>query len=782
MREVRVEGCAHVDPVIVRQSIHIETGMVLDRAAVRLIQSDIRSLMDTGQFADVQVEREDILEDGNVVAVRLVYAILEKPVIVEVRFLGNDAYGQRRLRRELGLGDGELVFYDENVKRDLISTMRDFYRSKSYPDASVQIETETTELEDELLMTVTLNEGSKLPVRKITFNGNTAYTDRELKKFMETKRSWWIVITNEYDESVLNRDLLALRFAYRDKGYLDAKVTAGELITTDKGITVPIEIQEGLPYTVRTVSIEGNSVFTDADALEDLKLISGDIYSETVLSTDKQRILYLYQDQGYFFTRVAADLKPDADKHEVDMLYRVSESRRLRLGELQIQGVVTTEAGETFPTTEDEFSTKDFVIEREVKLQPGEALDWSKVRIADRKLTNLGYFKSETYPKPDRLNLVPGFSDPIPRLDDPTVADLLLRLEEVETGVLTFGGGFSTTFGPSAIISLEKRNFLGRGLDGTSMFEVGSKRSRIMLDVAEPHLFGSDWYASTRMFWSDREAIGGRTFDEERVGTGVTFGHTIWDEHTKGYAGFKVEQTDISEFAGGRLEVADLPEEFQEGKNSTASVTLSAVRDSRDFIVNPTQGTVNRLSLEMAALADNEFVKVEAGTKWFRRLFEKAIFEVGGRVQLAHPFGSNDYLPLQERFFVGGQNSVRGFEYGGIGRGDVVARRIFLGGRGLYEDVDEFTVGGEAAVVGSIELRYPLWDFLYGAIFMDTGASYPEIGDFDPSDLRASIGTGIRANLPIGAVARIDFAYPFLEEEHDSIEHVQFTFSQSLGR
>ena len=789
VRELTVEGYAHVDPAQIQSKITVQPGMALDRSLLLRIRSDIRSLMKTGKFHDVQVDSQEILEDGRVAAVRLVYQVWEKPVVVQVRIQGNQAYRARRLMTEMGLVEGTFFFYDvatedrPSVKdRELIGKLESFYRTKSYPHVKVSIGTEPSEIEDELVMVITVEEGEQLPVREVAIEGNTVFSDRQLRKRMQTKRSWWFLVKNEYNEDIFQNDLLTLTYFYRDSGYLDAVAEAGSLEPLDNGFRVNVTITEGEPYTVDEIRIAGNTIFSKQEIERVLTVASGQVYSEGAVQRDRIAVQSLYRNQGYFFTGAVHRLERESETKRVSITYQVTESRRLRFGGVQIEGVVTTEAGEVFKTEDDEFTTKDFVIRRELELEPGDVLDWSQVIEADRRLTNLGYFKSRTFPEPGVLNLEPGFTEPIAQLDDPTVADLLLRLEEIETGFLNFGGGFSTTYGPSVLISLEKKNLFGRGWDTETMLELGKRRSRVQFTLTEPYLLGSEWSFTSRSFWIDREGIGGRTFDEERIGQAFRFGHPFYDDKTRGFVEVKGEETDISEFSAGRTDVADVPKEFQQGTNSTASVRFTAVRDSRNFISNPTRGTLLRGSVELAGVADNEFVKLETSAKWFRRVLDKATVEIGGNLNLAEPFGGSEFLPLQERYFVGGQNSVRGFEFAGIARGSTLSRRIFLGGSGLFEDVNDFNVGGQASIVGTAEIRYPFWQFLHAALFVDTGAAYDEIGDVSPGDLRVSTGAGLRINLPIGAIARFDYGFPIIKESEDEVEHFQFTLTQSLGR
>ncbi|MBD3267325.1 BamA/TamA family outer membrane protein, partial [bacterium] len=447
------------------------------------------------------------------------------------------------------------------------------------------------------------------------------------------------------------------------------------------------------------------------------------------------------------------------------------ESNRKYLGDVKIEGVVVMEDG---TVEEAELKTKDFVIWREIELEKGEPLDWTKVIESDRELVNLNYFRTTDFPRPNQLNLVPGFQRKA--TDDPEVEDLLLQLEEIQTGMITFGGGFSTSFGPSIFASITERNLFGYGLRGTLAGEIGEWRNRFSVELREPYLFGSDFSMDWDAYYIDQEGYGGRSFDEERIGSSVLFGYEV-DEELDFLFGFKGEQTDLSPESGNTydLDPASIPEVFNMGENITTSVTLGVVQDRRDFKLDPTSGTYLRSTVELAGITDNEFVKWSNKGHYYYSLWDKLILALSTEIDVGHAYGDPGFIPLQERYFVGGARTVRGFDEGGIGEyAAIMYKDPSFGGYRSY-------LGGEAAWINNVEFRYPFTQAIQGVWFFDAGTNWPEIEDFNPADFRLSTGLGVRVRIPgINATVRLDFPFVLRKFDEDDTESFHFSFGQTF--
>ncbi|MFH1740112.1 MAG: outer membrane protein assembly factor BamA [bacterium] len=774
MTQVVIEGTVHVDPADIAKTIQTRAGEDYLAGLQALLQEDVRRIMAMGRFEDVSVE-EETAPDG----IRLIYHVFEKPLLVGMRFEGNHALKDKKLRQHLKWEKESRVFMDGDRLETYRKSLLAHYEDKAYPRTTIVAELEEQGTPFETVAVFTITEGEKLPLKRLTFEGNSEYSDRNIKKRIKTKASWFL-FKRDYTEATMKQDLEIIRNMYLDRGYLDAMVTVEGPLEEEKGLGVTVKIEEGPRYCFGHAGVDGNEIFSNGEILDQISLNEGDFYSEGTFRKDLLNIQNLYRNQGYYFTRIQKDLGKQSEGTIVDATITVREADRLYLGKIEIQGVTKMEdTGEVIHLEKDEFSTKDYVITREIKLKSGEVLDWSKILDADRRLVNLRYFKGRTYPIPDQMNLDPGFSEPLAQPDDPTKADLVLQLEEVRTGQIMFGGSYNTTFGPGAFVEYRKANLFGRGQEIHATVEFGGLRERISLGFKEPYLWGSEYSLDTELYYTNIDSYGGREFQEERIGSQTTFSHPF-EEYSRYFFGFRAEQTDVTVFDDRRTEIVSAPDLYDTGEDITTSLILGVARDTRDFYANPTRGTYNRATLEMAGLTDNEFIKLIGESNYYHSLTDKLILALSGEMRLAEPFGGTDYLPLYERFWIGGANTVRGFEDGTLTERDTVVRRRFYAPTGIYEYSREVWLGSEAALIGKAELRYPFFDMLQGVLFLDSGAGYTEIGDIDLGELRFSTGAGVRVNLPFGALVRLDYAIPIKDEPGDQEENFHFSFGQSF--
>ncbi len=778
VQKIIVEGVVYSDLNEITEVIQTQPGDDLDSPAVQWqVREDVRAIMALGNFLKVEPFTEDSPEGVN-----LIFRIQEKPLVGELIFEGNRRLKDKKLRETVGFDEDTVIFYDERLAETYRQQLLEEYKTSSYPNTTIEFHSEDSEEANQKNIVFEIDEGEKLPVREIVFHGNTALTSKELKKNMNTKESFWFIIKHHYDEELAKQDLNRIQFKYWDIGYLDVEVTLGEVEELDNGLRVHFHIEENEPYTLGSIQFTGNTIFSDEELMEAFTLKPGDRFSARQLAQDELGMINLYRAQGYLANNYESSLIPqipqqiqrDRENHIVDLQIPIQEPTRKYLGQIEIQGVVTLEDGTVVPTRPNEFKTKDFVVEREVEFEPGEPLDWTKVLESDRKLVNLDYFKTKGMPQSNQLNLQPGFERK--STGDPQVENLLLRLEEKQTGQLSFGGGLSTAFGPSIFVTLSERNIFGRGIDGSVTSEFGEFRRRFVVNFREPHLLNSDYSLDWDIFYVDQEGRGGRNFDEERVGTTLLFGKKITDEW-KLLFGPKIEQTDLSPEEGNLfdLDPATIPEEFNIGTNLTTSMTVGYLYDTRNFRIDPSEGFFSRTTLEFAGLADNEFIKMQNENRYFYPVYDKLVLALSGEVDLAHAYGDPGFIPLQERFFVGGANSIRGFDEGGIGRfSDIQFKNPQFGGFRTF-------LGGEAAIIGNAELRYPITQIFQLVGFLDMGAPYDEIEDIDPSDFRFSTGAGIRVRIPgLNALLRLDFPIVLRDFDEDDTEFFHFSFGQSF--
>lgn len=771
---ILVEGNVNVRAEEILEVVQTRPGDNLaSRATANRIRDDFRAIFALGYFTNVVTDSKQTTGGWN-----LIWQVEEKPRLTDIEYEGNTKYKKKRLNEELKFTGKERIFFDDPIAENYKAKLIEFYTSKSYPNTKMTWSTRSGADRNSIVLVYKVEEGVQLPVKKIAFEGNKIIHDKALRKVLETKESFWFIVKRQYDDEVVKQDLQRIEeLAYGDIGYLDAKATIASVSEVDEGLTITFHIEEGEPYTVGTISISGNTIFSDEELLSKLTLHPGDRYSSgTMYRSVSIDMVNVYKEQGFLDTDISFRLKPDTTNHIVDIVLQVEESSRKFLGKVEIQGGITLDDGTWVPAKEGEFRTKEFVIRREIELKEGDPVDWTKVVESDRNLVNLNFFNARGIPIPGQTNLIPGFTrDPIP--SDPSVENLILKLEEKETGVLSFGGGISTAFGPSVFTTLTERNLFGYGVSGSITGEIGEVRNRLALNLFEPHLLNSDYSADWDIYYIDQEGYGSRRFDEQRTGSTLTFGKELTDELSLLF-GVKGEVTDLEAESRHHyaLKKETIPEEFNLGENTTTSLTFGYFYDTRDFKMDPRNGIYSRSTVELAGLTDNEFVKLKNMVNYFTPfpIYDRMTLALSGEFNLGYAYGDPGFIPLQERFFAGGTNSIRGFDEGGIGYSRNIEYENIPGGYRVY-------LGGESSFIGNMELRYPFTEIFQAVTFLDMGTVWPEIGEIDPSEFRFSTGIGMRVRIPgLNAMIRFDLGFPIRKFDEDDTEFFHFSFGQSF--
>ncbi|MBE7559292.1 outer membrane protein assembly factor BamA [bacterium] len=779
---IEIDGVVHTRPEEVRAVITVQPGDDLDRLdTLRKIERDQHRILAQPAYKNAAVLQKET-EAGWV----LIYVVEELPRITKLDFDGNLSIDDDKLRKELGFDAKEPPFADENQIERLRQKLLAVYREKGFPFREVIAESKPID-ERSVAVTFHVREGRKLVVEAIRFSGASAFSERKLRSVMKTKKGWWF-LKQKFNEDMYQADLEQLRLFYYSQGYLDAQVARGEDRISGENITLSIDIQEGPLYYVRRRSVQGNTIFSSDEILALAGNRPGEVFRyDTLVNEDIPRIEALYKDQGFVRVNVNAPYQVNPDEAgTVDVVYLIQEANRAKLGKIRVHGVMSTAEGEGAQVVRVPLYTKDYVIRRKIPLSSGEVLDWSKVREADKALARMGgesrYFETrepvKTFGAP---MLKHGFT--LVPTDDPEIVDLLLELEERENiRYVTFGGGYSTSFGPFVAATLRDPNVFGYGQNLVLSSSIGTRRTRISLSLMEPYFRGTDTSVNVQLFHQARDQYRGRTFDESRTGLGVTFGRNLAD-HLSTTFGYLFEEVEISKIEDDIYTVLSLPSFYENRKSSTSSLNAGLAYDTRefDYLNTPISGRVLSGIAEVAGLGGtNDFVKFTARGDFYRQLAAQWFFQTSSRFMVGAGFGETDELPLQERFFIGGTSTVRGFEDFSLGPRDQLIRYRFPG-TSVSQSIREVFVGAEMALYSQNELHYRFNKLFTGVTFLDWGAAYEQPGDFDLSELRFSTGVGLRVRLPIGGVVEMDFAVPLRSEDDDEEDNFHFTFGAGFG-
>ncbi|MFH1459802.1 MAG: outer membrane protein assembly factor BamA [Candidatus Omnitrophota bacterium] len=729
VREIKViDNKVVSEPVIISK---LQTKTNREYSSV-VLSEDIKRLYATGLFEDVRADVEEI-ENG----LKIVFQVKEKPVLEEIKFQGNKRIKARKLQKEMAIKKKQI--FDQFKLKTELEKLKKFYAKKGYSLAELEYTTE--EKDSQVIVTVTVHEGPRVRISNIVFEGNNSFSGKRLQKLIKTKKKWWLN-SGFIKDDVLEEDIERLIFFYQLEGFIDVAVES--LVTYNQNKTkmfITFNIREGKQYKVGNVQIIGNQIFKEDQLKEKLNLSKDVIYNEEKLRNDISKIQSCYFDEGYIASRVNANTVLNSETGRVDLSYEIKEGQIAYVDKVNIKGNVRT---------------KDVVVRREIRLYPGDRYNGEKLRRSRERLYNLDYFDEVTFDTAEEPSTLPD------------KYDMDIFVKERKTGEFSFGAGYSSVDKFIGFVDLTQKNFdllnfptfAGAGQKLRMRMEFGSDKKDYELGFIEPWFWGYPVSVGFNIYSRNR---GWDKYDEKRIGGNVFVGKEF-GEYWGGKLTHRYESVRISEVAAD----ASQDIKIEEGKNYISSLTASISHDSRDNIYNPTKGSYNDFSCEYGGGflgADKDFVKYQTTDSIYFQIGQKSVLELKTRGGLVEAFDYSQDVPVYERFYAGGANTIRGYK----------ERRV--GPEGEYGD----PIGGRILAVFNAEWTYKLAKNLKWAFFYDLGNVWPNLNEFhwDNLKLKASIGTGFRVKTPLGPI-RLDYGYALNPKEGDSRGRFHFSMSHEF--
>lgn len=702
------------------------------------LNEDLKRLYATEYFMDVAIDVEDS-EDG----VAVTFIVDEKPVIEDIVFKGNNAFRAQKLKSMMKSKPNEML--NPVLLTQDMNEIKDFYVKKGYPLADVQYSVDLDKDSNKARITVTVDEKVRVKVSKVVINGNKAVSTKNITRILGTKPAW-LFNQGIFKEDVFQDDIEKIKSLYDDIGYLDVEVVP-ELNYSQDGtqLEIVLNIDEGKQYLVGTLTVKGNLVFKEKEVMSKITMVSGKPFSAKTLRRDVGELRQLYFNHGYMNVIIDVERNLNTETGKIDVIYIVDPKEPVYVGKIEIRG---------------NLKTKDVVIRRELRIYPGERFDGNKLRRSKERLYNLGFFENVAF-------------DTEPT-EEPNIQNLVVTVKETKTGEFSFGGGYSSIDLLVGFVEISQRNFdimnfptfMGGGQRLAIKAEIGMVRSNYNIGWTDPWIFGLpysfgfDFYRVTHSKSGDV----GWIYDETRWGGDLKLGKEFTD-YLKGSAIYRLEEINISNL----IDNASRDLRNEEGTNWISSILAELVFDTRDNVFSPTRGYVVMGSIENAGgfIGGNKnFVRGTASAVYYQPFFEKLVLEAKCRMGLSSPYGSSDEIPVYERFYAGGANTIRGYRERKVSPRD--------------PDSNE-PIGGEAILIGNLELTFPIYEKLIkGAVFYDIGNVWRKAGDFiNEGKLRSGTGVGVRVNTPLGPV-RVDYGYP-LVKNFDDERTGEVYFSMSRG-
>lgn len=404
-------------------------------------------------------------EEGMIVK----FTVTERPLVDEIVFEGNSSVRATELFNEITLTRGNIITQSklDTARQSIV----DFYEGRGFPEVSVEAATEEVDGTRDQRVVFNIEEGNQVTIREILFSGNNFASDSTLRGTIES-RSQSIFNRGVYQESQIEQDRSAIERYYRQRGFVDAQVTD---VNTEFNYseedertyaTITFFIEEGEQYRFGGISFDGNTIFTDQELAQRVRMQEGDILNMSSLESDFQRVADLYYQNGYIFNSITRQAERNENQNTISYTVNIVERGRAHIENIIIRGNEKTE---------------DHVIRREIPLEVGEVFSATKIRQGMRNLSNLQYFSNITPETPQ--GSVPG------------LMDLVLNVEEANTADIRFGIAFggNQDFPVSGQISWQDRNFLGRGQTIGAELNVSPVNQRLSFNFTEPWLFGQRW-------------------------------------------------------------------------------------------------------------------------------------------------------------------------------------------------------------------------------------------------------------------------------------------------
>jgi outer membrane protein insertion porin family len=703
--EIKVEGNRRIGQDAILLKVKSRVG---DDYSPSRLQADVREVEKLGYFDDVQVSVKDV-PGGKSVS----FVVKEKPTIREVLITGNEKIDTDKIREVLTIQPQSILNYQ--ALKDGAEKIKKLYQEKGFYGAEVSYELKDLEGNQKGVV-FKIKEGKKFWVKTIRFEGNESFPEKELKSVMKTKeKDWlfWITDSGVLDQETLRQDLERLSDFYMNHGYLRNKVGTPRIDTEAEWIHITIPIQEGPVYTVRRVKLEGDLLEDEASMKASLTVKEGEPFSREKLRNDIQNLTDKYADLGYAYAEVKPQSNIDDGERAVDLTLRIQQKQKVHIGRIRIMGNT---------------KTRDKVIRREILLAEGDTFSSTALKKSNERLRALKYF--------EEVNIT---TSPGPT---PDVVDLNVEVKEQQTGSFSIGAGYSSVDKLIGVAEIQQTNLFGRGYKVRLRAELGTKRQFYTFTFIDPWLLDTrtsmkvDVYNVDRVYLSfTRSAIGGSTFFTHPLDRFLDKLTAFW-----GYRAEDVKVTDVDKDAAFIFKA-------QKGRHLTSEVILGLTYDSRDQALYPSRGNLTTFSTEFAGLGgDNRFVKHVVSSAQYFPLPWDTVFMARGQFGYAYGWGNKD-LPVYERFFLGGIDSIRGFKPGGVGPRDPATGDI---------------VGGDTQLFFNFEYIFPILKKLElrGVIFYDTGNAFltKESGLVDIGSFRHTAGAGLRWYSPFGPL-RVEVGY-----------------------
>ncbi|HEX2831138.1 MAG TPA: outer membrane protein assembly factor BamA [Burkholderiales bacterium] len=727
IKDIRVEGIQRTEAGTVFSYLPVKVGdtMTDDKASQTL-----RALFATGFFRDVTIEAEDGV---------LVVIVQERPSITQIEFTGLKEFDKETVLKamsQIGLAEGRI--FDKGLLDRAEQELKRQYLSRGRYAANVS--TTVTPLErNRVSLNFSIDEGDAAKIRQISIIGNQSFSEKDLLKQLSLTTPGiftWYTKADQYSRQKLSADLETLRSYYLDRGYLEFNIESTQVsITPDKkDIYITVAVSEGPKYTVSKVDLGGELLLPEEELRKLITLKPGEVFSRARVTESTKAISDRLGNEGYAFANVNAAPDLDKDKRQAAFTFFVDPGRRVYVHRINV-------AGNT--------RTRDEVIRREMRQFEGGWFSSQKIATSKSRIDRLGYFTEVNIETP----AVQGTTDQV---------DVNVTVAEKPTGAVLLGAGFGSGEGVILSGSVTQQNIFGSGKHVSIGLNTSKLNTTYAFSYTDPYWTVDGVSRGFDVFMREVDAAnaGLGNYQTKTLGATMRFGVPITEIDTINY-GLGYEHTEISTFADSPRIYLDYVATFGD-KSDAILATLGWTRDSRDSLIYPTKGTMQKANGELGLPgASLNYYKASYQYQRYFPISRDYTLMLNGEIGYGKGYNDTTALPFFKNFYVGGVNSLRGF-------------RVFTVGP---KDIDGNPRGGSKKLLGNAEFLFPFPGMqnersVRMSAFVDTGMTAERYA-FD--ELRVAAGLGVLWVSPMGPL-KISIAAPLKSEPLDRKQFFQFTF------
>ena len=723
--EVVISGNRRTETSLIDLNIETKQG---DEYSPQTVKEDLKRIYELDFFQQVLVDVKTI-EGG----LSVEFIVEENPVLADLKLSGNDKLKEDDIKEALAFREGRIVSLRKITEgREIILALAS-EKGLVGTDVEYEIEPRGDGVVD---VVYRIDEGERKYIKEVELIGNSKVETKKIRKNMYSKPKYLLSFITKrglFKIEEIERDSDRIKAVYIDNGYLDIKVSEPGIRYNEEkdGYVVSFSIEEGLQYKVSRITFSGELAGDQDEIRPKLELLPDSVFSSFVLQSDIGKVTDFYGDKGYAFANVTPDVRLDKANNLVSVDYSIEKGKEVYIRNINIL---------------DNTRTRDHVVRRELSLQEQSLYSVSKLRAARYEAARLGYFEDNVEVLTHRVE---GTED---------LLDVDVKVEERPTGFFSFGGGVSSVENFLFSGQIQESNLFGYGKTLSLDAQIGGVTKALSLNYRDPYFFGTNWLFDVSLYAHDRDY---RDFERSAQGISLGVGRRI-----KRYFQVRVFQEfskqDVHNVRGDAQLV------LSETERTIVSTGLGLSWDKRNNYLDPTKGFLLSTSVEYAGLfaGNTDFIKYNATAKSWIPFWKSTYFAARANYGLLHLIDAGDDLVVEERFFLGGPNTLRGFRY----------RRV--GPRRPTDTGGYVIIGGVQQILASLDFVVPLSKTvgLKAVAFFDIGNAFDQDEfSLNPSNLRKDAGFGIRWISPLGPM-KLDIGFPIGERLRDEAKYeVQFT-------